>query len=276
MRRPRGGLIGHPVAHSRSPELFRRLSRLLREDFRYVAVDLEPRALERGVRRLAARGWSALGVTRPHKRAVIPLLDRLTPQARGAGAVNAVAIRGGLWIGHNTDAEGFADALRRLGARVRGQDAVVFGAGGAARAAAWALGRLGARVVTICARRRSAARALAADMSALFTRTRFRAAGPRKAALWVNATPLGWRDGDPSPGGKKALCAAALDMVYGRDTAFLRQARAAQAAACDGLPMLVFQAVRAWEFWIEPLGAARRRDLAEELLRQLEGGRHDA
>lgn len=267
----RAALIGHPVAHSLSPRLFKLLGRRLKPALDYGAVDIAPGALEKALPRLAARRWLGLGVTRPHKQAVIPLLSRLTPEARACGAVNAIRFANGRSIGHNTDAAGFYDAVRRAGFSAKGQDAVVFGAGGAARAAACALGSAGARRVVFCARNKARARAAAKDLSSAFSKTEFSVGKARPAAFWINATPLGWKDSDKSPAPGRARCEAAFDMVYGRRTRFLVQAAEAGAFASDGLAMLAFQALRAWEFWFSrKIGKVRRAALAEELVKELE------
>src|SRR5262249_48928853 len=151
-------------------------------------------------------------------------------------------------------------ALKRAGVRARGKDALVFGAGGAARAAGWALGREGARRVRFSARTASRASRAARDLGRLFKRTRFSAGAPQPAQLWVNATPLGMKgfpDRTPAPKGL-ASPEVAVDLVYGRRTAFQRDAARRGARVTDGAAMLAFQALRAWEFWEKPIGARRR------------------
>ncbi|MDD5656105.1 MAG: shikimate dehydrogenase [Elusimicrobia bacterium] len=268
---PRLALLGHPVAHSLSPRLMAALARLTGRRVLYRCCDVAPDKLAFAAGLLRGADFLGCNVTIPHKTAVIPFLDRLTPQARLAGAVNAVRRDGELLVGHNTDLAGFADALRDAGFSARGRDALVFGAGGAARAVAAALGRLGARRVTIWARRPAAARALARGFAALFQRTKFRAGAPRAADLAVNATPLGlpgWPDLSPAPPDWRG-CACAFDLVYGRRTAFQAQALRLGARAVGGNGMLVCQALRGWEFWFGPLGAARRAALKERLVAHL-------
>jgi shikimate dehydrogenase len=203
--------------------------------------------------------------------AIVPLLDGLTPEARLAGAVNAVRCGQGRLLGHNTDSAGFADALRGAGFAARGCDALVFGAGGAARAVLCALGRLRARRVIIAARRPETARSLARAMSASFPDTIFTAGRPAAVDLAVNATPLGLPGlPDRSPAGSQwPGCGLALDLVYGRGTAFQRQARRLGARVLGGSNMLVCQALRSWEFWFGPLGALRRAALKCRLVERL-------
>ncbi|UPT73823.1 MAG: shikimate dehydrogenase [Elusimicrobiota bacterium] len=265
------GLFGRPVAHSFSPRLFARLARLLESPIEYAAVDVAPGALPEALASARARGWRGANVTIPYKLDAAALCARLTPQARVLGAVNVLRFEKSRVVGHNTDGEGLVDALKRAGVSVRGKRALVFGAGGAARAAAWALAKGGARSVRVSNRTASTARKLARDLAAAFPRTAFSAGRPNQADIWINATPLGQKGrpdlspADAAPGAP----AAAVDLVYGRRTPFQRQAAALGARVQDGGAMLVYQALRAWEFWDKPLGPARRARLAETLIKEI-------
>ena len=264
------GLFGHPVSHSRSPRLFARLSRLLKRPISYSAVKVYPGELGSAVAAARNAGWSGANVTIPLKEEAAALANSLTPQARALGAVNVLRF-GRTVIGHNTDGEGLRDALRRAGVTTRGRNALVFGGGGAARAAGWALAKAGARAVRFTARTASRAKKAAQDLGTYFPRTRFSSGACAPAEIWVNATPLGMKgfpDRSPAP---KFLPSpeAAVDLVYGRRAAFQRDAAARGARVVDGASMLVFQALRAWECWDRPLGAVRRAKFAEPLLREV-------
>lgn len=264
-------LLGHPVAHSLSPRLMAQLARLTRRRIVYRACDVKPEHLGRAVELIRCTGMRGGNITIPHKVAVAGLLDGLTTEAKLAGAVNAVRCSNGRLWGHNTDMAGFTDALREARFRVKGRDALIFGAGGGARAVAAALGRLRARRVTIAARRPEAARALARAMAASFPGTVFAAAEAAAADIAINTTPLGlagFPDRSPAPA-DWAGCGLAFDLVYGRCSAFQRQAQRLGAATLDGGAMLVFQALRSWEFWFGPLGAPRRAALKDRLLEKL-------
>ena len=264
------GLFGHPVGHSRSPRLFARLARELGRPIAYEAVDAAPGELGAAIERARRRGWRGANVTVPLKAEAGACADRLTPSARAVGAVNVLRFDDAL-VGHNTDAQGLADALSRAEIPVRDARALVFGAGGAARAAGWALARGGAKSVRFSARTTLRARQAAKDLSARFPKTRFSAGESAAAEIWVNATPLGMNgfpDRCPAPSSLPAP-RAAVDLVYGRRTAFQRRAASLGARVEDGSAMLVFQALRAWEFWDRPLGARRRAALAEVLLKEI-------
>jgi shikimate dehydrogenase len=247
------------------------LGRLTRRKVLYRACDVSPERLVCAVELLRWSGMLGGNVTVPHKVAIVPLLDGLTPEARLAGAVNVVRCGQGRLLGHNTDSAGFTDALRESGYSATGRSALVFGAGGAARAVLCALGRLHAHRVTIAARRPEAARSLARVMTASFPDTTFAAGQARAADIAVNATPLGLPglpDRSPAPSDWPG-CGLALDLIYGRRTAFQRQAQRLGARVLGGSSMLVSQALRSWEFWFGALGAPRRDVLKSRLLESM-------
>ena len=261
------GIFGRPISHSRSPRIFARLARLLNRPIYY-----EPMLVENfpaAVRKAQAAGWRGANVTVPFKEEAAALAGRLTPAAKALGAVNVLRFDRDI-VGHNTDGEGLRDALREAGVKIKGKSALVFGAGGAARAAGWALARDGAKKVRFSARTQSRAKGAARALAAHFPRTSFSAGAPVFAQIWVNATPLGMKGfPDRSPAPRSLLAPEiALDLVYGRRTAFQRDAAARGARVIDGASMLVHQALRAWEYWDKPLGA-RREALAGPLLKEV-------
>lgn len=264
------GLFGSPVSHSRSPRLFARLGRLLKKKISYEAAAVPPGALAAAVAAARDAGWRGANVTVPLKQEAAALASTLTPAAKALGAVNVLRF-GRTVVGHNTDAEGLRDALRRFGVKPRGKDVLVFGAGGAARAAGWALARDGARNIRFCARTRARAKRTANDLQRRFPRTKFSSGTAISAHIWINATPLGMKgfpDRTPVPR-HLASPETAVDLVYGRRTAFQKDAARRGAKVTDGAAMLVFQALRAYEYWDKPLGAARRAALAERLIEEV-------
>jgi len=258
------GLLGHPVAHSRSPDLFAAAWSAAGVSGRYELVDVAPAALGAAVGRTRAEAWLGFNVTVPHKQAVIAHLDGLAASARATGAVNC-AVRGpdGALVGHNTDAAAFIASLR-ADARFApdGRASLLLGAGGAARAVAWALAGQGARVEA-SARRPDAAAALP-GVTALRPWT---APIPLHALeLIVNCTPLGmaaaagddpWRgrlDWASLP--RRALVA---DLVYAPErTPLLAAAERRGLPTLGGLGMLVRQAETSFRLWLgepPPTGA---------------------
>src|SRR6476619_7496809 len=135
---PRLAVIGHPVAHSRSPAMHTAaLAELgLAGEWTYEAIDLSPGELEGRVRAMPGEGFAGVNVTVPHKGAAMGVADTLSETAREIGAANTLSFSGGEIRADNTDAGGILDALPGSPA---GERALVLGAGGAARAVVWAL-----------------------------------------------------------------------------------------------------------------------------------------
>ena len=265
------GLFGRPVSHSRSPKLFGMLSLLLKRPIYYHAVEVKKDGFAAAAQRARKLGWRGVNVTIPFKLEAANFATRLTAAARVIGAVNTLRFDATTTYGHNTDASGLMDSLKRAGVVMSGKNALIFGAGGAARAAGYALARGGARNVHFTNRTASTAKDCARALAPSFPKTSFSSGAPRNADIWVNATPLGLKgypDKSPAPTSLRAP-EAAVDLVYGKRTAFQRQTAKNGARILDGLPMLVFQALRAFEFWDKPFTAARRAALAETLIKEL-------
>jgi len=157
--RPTYAVIGDPVEHSLSPRIFARLFAELGLDAHYTALRVTPDELQEAIARVRRGALQGLSITLPHKEAVLPLLDDVHPLAARIGAVNCVfrSAAGGVQ-GYNTDLGGFRQALEEGGERLAASRVVLLGAGGAARAAAFAAVSAGAKSLTIA--NRSADRAL--------------------------------------------------------------------------------------------------------------------
>ena len=252
-------LLGWPARHSLSPQLHNAAFRADGLDLVYLAVPTPPAAVHDVVAALGAVEVVGANVTVPHKRAVVEACDVLTEEARLVGAVNTLHWTEDGLVGDNTDARGLGEALTADLAPAAGERWVLLGTGGAARAAAVALGRL-AGAVTVVGRRQGAAqdvadlaaRAGAADVEVVLTEEVERLSDAVAAARTVlNATPLGM-SGEPLPAPFMALRAdqVAYDLVYDpAQTPFLAAARSRGAAGYHGLGMLVGQAAVSYERW---------------------------
>jgi shikimate dehydrogenase len=247
----KAGLLGTPLSKSLSPEIFRIFAALTGARVSYELRECGAAELPAVVSMLRAEGWTGFNVTIPHKRAVFGLVNLPDPAARAVKAVNAVRFgRAGL-EGANTDAAAIRAVFEDNLLRVAGRKAAVFGAGGSAGAAGWALGRSGAAAVTFHAR--NAAAELARGLGAVFPGTKYSAAGftapPADTDIFINATPLGmYQPGRPPCA--PAAGAVCLDLAYAPGgTEFLAAARAAGATALDGLEVLVRQASLSLKFW---------------------------
>lgn len=262
------GVIGHPIGHSLSPVMHAAALRALRVDALYAPFEAPPRFLRILLRALVLAGVEGLNVTVPLKEAVIPLVDHLDPVARAIGAVNTIVVRGRRLTGHNTDATGFARALRELDPRPLAAHAVILGAGGAARAVTWALAQEGLRRLTIANRHPAKARTLARWLTQFAPRATL-AVKPLDGLrlegvdLLINATTIGMRAGDPSPVSLAGLARTAVvyDLVYHRRTALVREARRRGCVAANGLSMLLYQGAESLRLWLNrppPVEVMRR------------------
>ena len=274
------GLLGSPVHGSLSPVIHCTVFREAGVDAVYLAWDTPGERLGDAVRglRVLAGGFN---VTIPHKVSVMALLDRVSGEAEEIGAVNTVAVRDGRLIGYNTDYLGVARCIEEKKHRPR--RALVIGAGGAARAAVYALARLGAVEVVVANRSRGRGVELAAWARGLGLEARYvpleeASREAARADTVVNATPVGSYACCPgeAPPVLEGLHQGQLvfDMVYRPlRTRLLREAEKRGAVTVDGLCMLVWQALEADRIWesVEPSAAlyraARRaalRELGEE------------
>jgi shikimate dehydrogenase len=243
-------------------------ARALALDMVYVPLPVPPPRLADAVRGLSALGFAGANVTVPHKEAVLPLLDDVAAAARAVGAVNTITVnrdakgRETSLNGDNTDVGGFMGDLEAHGVPVSGRDCLVLGAGGAARAVVYGLARGGA-TVQVCARRRQQAVDLVTALQPHLGGQRPGAhawetlptlSAQLAAPLIVNTTPVGmhgganaspWPSEIPLPAG-----AFVYDLIYNpRETALMRQARAAGCATANGLGMLLRQGALSFAIW---------------------------
>jgi shikimate dehydrogenase len=242
------GVCGWPVAHSRSPQMHNAaLAAAGLGDWRYLRLPLPPDLFEETVRALPAAGFRGVNVTIPHKQAALALADRASEAARAIGAANTLTFEAGAIHADNTDAPGLLAALPFVPA---GRSALVLGAGGAGRAAAWALREAGAADVAVWNRTPERATALAQELG-------LRAVTTATAAdIVVNCTSVGLDEPDATfkalPLHADSLSAGSLvvDMVYRvGGTQLLEAARTRGASVVDGLEILIAQGAASFERW---------------------------
>ncbi len=303
------GLLGWPVRHSLSPRMHNAAYAALGLDWAYLPLPVAPERVGDAVRGLRALGFAGANVTVPHKEAVLPFLDELTPVARAIGAVNTLIVRpDGSLLGDNTDGAGFMMDLAEHGvlqsltsrsgieasaglsgcqeqpakASTPGDSlqthadpkverlpvpvspcprVTILGAGGAARAVAYALAQAGAEL-TIANRTLDKAQALCQTITIALPQ----AAGCLRAIRWpedlpaaaagaeliVNTTSLGLHEGDSPPWDAAVPFRpgqVVYDLIYNRPTELLAQARAEGATAIAGLGMLIHQGARSAALW---------------------------
>ena len=253
---PLAGVIGQPIAHSRSPLLHRHW--LDRHGIKgdYVAMEIAEADLREVLRVLPKAGFRGVNVTIPHKRAALDLADEATERAQRIGAANLLVFGEERILADNTDGEGFLNSLRQgaPGWDPAAGPATVLGAGGAARAVLVALLDAGVPEVILTNRTREAAEALAGSLGDRVRVVDWIAAGNaiEEGTLVVNTTSLGMTG---KPGLRVPLDGlrpgqVVMDLVYAPlETRLLREAQEAGATAVDGLGMLLHQAVPAFERW---------------------------
>lgn len=243
-------IIGWPASRSLSPVIHNAGFAAAGLDWIYAAFEVPPAAVGAAIEGVRALGIAGVNVTMPHKAAVIPFLDDLTPAARAAQAVNTIVNDGGRLIGDNTDGAGFVRFLQRdADHTLQGAPVLVLGAGGSARAIAMALGQAGA-AVTVAARKPEAAAVAAAPAGGVSVEWDRRGDAARTADVIVAAIPS-------VPGELPALHATDIrpgslivDLTYAPPaTPLMAQATDAGASARNGLGMLLHQAVLAFERW---------------------------
>jgi len=259
---PRAFVVGHPIAHSRSPLIHGHWLAEHGIAGSYERLDVAPEAFSNFVRALPASGYRGGNVTIPHKEAACRLADTLTPRAEKIGAVNTLVVGpDGRIHGDNTDAPGFCAHLdHSLGADwpARGTGtAVVLGAGGAARAIVVGLAERGMRRIRVANRTLARAEAVAALAPGIADALAWDdlPAALKEAGLLVNTTSLGMKGQPPLALDLAPLPreAAVADIVYAPlETDLLAAARRRELAAVDGLGMLLHQAVPGFEAWFGP------------------------
>lgn len=253
----RFAVFGHPIAHSLSPRIHARFGALAGISLEYVAIDAPPETFAAQLTQFAAGGGRGANVTLPLKQSACALSAELSDFARRAGAVNTLSrLPDKRWRGDNTDGAGFVrDLTERHALDLRGRRSLLLGAGGAARAAAFALLDAGVDEVIIVNRTPEHADAVAdavGEPKRVYTRYWADLAACGNFDLIVNATSAGHGDGGLvlpfSLVARRTLC---YDLSYGAAAfAFIAWARAAGAGqALDGLGLLVEQAAESFAIW---------------------------
>ena len=257
------GVIGDPVRHSLSPRLHNAAYRALGLDWVFVAFEVPEGRAAGALAGARAFGFVGLSVTMPHKASVAEMCDDLSPRSAALVSVNTVTLGpDGYATGDSTDGAGFLRSLGDADVDVAGRSVVILGAGGAARAVAWALADAGA-TVAVAARRASAATTAAALARGAAIAWDDRADAVAGADIVVNATSVGMA-GDaslPIPAEAMTSSQVIFDLVYEpRETPLLAAARARGAQVVDGLGMLVHQAalqVERWSGQVAPVAEMR-------------------
>ena len=269
------GVIGNPVKHSLSPVILNAAFREAKINWVYTAFETPEEKLADAIGGIRALGIAGLSVTMPHKAKVCSLLDEISDSAQTLNAVNCIVNDAGKLKGHNTDGDGFLDAVKHdAGLDVAGKKVLVVGSGGSARSIIYSLGKAGAAEIAVINRTKKKA------LDAL------ELAGPigryveeneisevvSEANLVINATPVGMSDTggtanfpiEPNLFSKGQL---AVDLIYHPiSTPWMEALRDREVETHGGLSMLIFQAARAFKLWTgkeAPVDAMRKAAIHE-------------
>ena len=257
------GLMGYPVEHTLSPVIHNNLAAIYGHNAVYMPFKVKEEGLEEAVKGAFALNIRGLNATVPHKQAVIPYLSDIDPLAKGIGAVNTLVRTESGYKGYNTDILGLKRQLDNEGFTVSGRDVVIVGAGGAARAIAFLMANEGASRIIILNRTDFKAIDLAEDVNGFAGKEvasghLLSEAGKvldgMKNALCIQATSVGLSPNDKDcpieDDGFFTHFDEVVDIIYKpAETEFIKRAVKAGAKAVNGLKMLLYQGVIAYELW---------------------------
>ena len=254
------GLIGNPVAHSLSPYMHNAAFSKLNIDAAYLPFLVEKGKLRQAISALKRTGISGFNVTVPFKSECIKYLDKIDPLAKAIGAVNTVVNKNGKLIGYNTDCTGFLRSVKEdLRFSPKGRDIFLLGAGGAARAVAFGLAKSNVKRIIIYDIMPLKVKSLITDVKKSFPSINIISSSIKDMSrliqncrLLVNCTPLGMRSQDPLPLNTKLLHRGlkVYDIVYTPlKTRFIKAAGLRSIKAVNGINMLLYQGVLAFELW---------------------------
>ncbi|MBA4382212.1 MAG: shikimate dehydrogenase [Sideroxydans sp.] len=246
-------VIGNPISHSKSPFIHAMFAQQTNQDISYEAIEAPLDGFADTIARLRTEGYKGCNVTVPFKFEAYKLATQRSGRANDANAVNTIIFEGNEILGDNTDGVGLlADIEKNVQYKLFLKDALVLGAGGAAAGVMWPLFNAGVGII-VANRTLEKAQALAADFEGAGTvyAKRYEDLVGRSFDIVINATSSGLSDElPPLPDGLFKRGALAYDMMYGKETPFLKFARAQGATVIsDGLGMLVEQAATSFALW---------------------------
>ena len=270
------GLFGNPVDENPTGLMMEAGFEEQGLNYRYITMKVEKEKLKDAIAGVRAIGMRGLNLTIPHKIAVIPFLDELSPAAQIIGAVNSVRVQDGQLIGENTDGKGFVTSLMEAGIELKERTISVLGSGGVARAVAVECAISGAKTVNIIARNEESGKELAdlisekTEAQGVYFAWKGSVHIPESTEVLVNCTNVGLYPDENKPDivyeditKNITVC----DVVFNPpETKFLKEAKARGAATVNGLGMLVNQAALNYCLWTENM--APKDVMKEALLRE--------
>lgn len=246
-------VVGNPIRHSLSPKIHNFLSEKLGLDYVYTAF--EPETMDGVTQALRTLGIRGINVTAPFKYKALELVDEVCEDAKIGGSVNTIVNKNGVLVGHSTDGEGLFLSMKRAGIEIENKKILVLGAGGAAKPVCVMLKNKGAAAVTVKNRTVSRAEELCSDLNSQMKTDIF--SSFKEKSVWdviINTTSVGMGT-DETPLPEYDFfdgAAAAVDLIYyPAKTKFLETAESRGLKTLNGLGMLVFQGVIAYEYFTD-------------------------
>ncbi len=245
------GIFGHPVEHTLSPAMHNAAFKALGLNYCYVPFLVHPDCLEDAIKAIRALNLCGVNVTVPHKEKVMPLLDEINEEASFIGAVNTIVNSEGRLIGYNTDGRGFIQSLLESGISVEGKNVLIIGAGGASKAISYYLSQK-TKTLYLYNRSKNRAEKLVQDLKKIRNNVSLieDISSIERYHIIINATPLGLKKEDPLPFDTSLLRAeqTVCDLIY-KKTRLLEEASKKRCVTLDGLGMLLWQGLFAFELW---------------------------
>jgi shikimate dehydrogenase len=245
------GIFGYPVEHTLSPAMHNAAFENLKLNYCYVPFLVHPDNLEKAVLAVKAMNISGLNITVPHKEKVIPFLDEINEEASFIGAVNTIVNSDSKLTGYNTDGRGFMQSLSEKGISTEGREIIIIGAGGACRAISYYLSQK-AKALYLYDIDKGKVNKLAEDLKKIRKNVSVAEdiSGIERFDIIINATPLGLKKEDPLPVNTSQIKKSQIvcDLIY-KKTSFLDQAEEKGCITLDGLGMLLWQGIFAFELW---------------------------
>ncbi|MDP2166860.1 MAG: shikimate dehydrogenase [Thermodesulfovibrionales bacterium] len=244
-------LLGWPVGHSLSPRMHNAAFERMGLDYCYVTFPVRPELLGDAVKAVRALDLAGVNVTVPHKENVMPYLDRVDEEASFIGAVNTVVNKNGKLTGFNTDGRGFMRSLEEKAIEVKGKNILIIGTGGAARAISYYLCQEASKVFLFDIDTGKAEKLvrdlLSVGMTVYVPQSLDIAKG---MDIIINATPLGLKESDSLPIDINLIYPPLIvvDLIY-KETPLLREAKKKGCKTLNGMGMLLWQGVFAFELW---------------------------
>ncbi len=254
----RYAVVGNPIAHSQSPIIHAAFAKQLKQDIEYEAILAPLDGFEDTVLSLIAEGYKGVNVTVPFKLEAFNIANHLTSNVIDAEAANTLKFSNDGIIAHNTDGIGLVrDIEENLNVLIKGKRVLLIGAGGAAQGVAHPIAEKKPTLFVIANRNLEKATAIQKKLEGTeeypvtsFSGVPFKGLEGKEFDIVINATSAGLSETTlPIPATIFVDGCLAYDMMYGRDTPFMQQARIAGAVVADGLGMLVEQAAESFYLW---------------------------